>query len=154
MSETNEPFAAWLDATMRARGISQAEVARDLGVADVQVSRWRRGSVTPSVRYLQRIADTFEIPRATLDQLVRYPDADGSVQSEGEPLDPVREAEIQALQARMRDVLEQKLPQTLWQTYGDACEALANELSASFDHVVRETHDKAARGIGFRMNKE
>ena len=59
--------------TMERRGLSQADLARVVGVADAQVSRWRRGRVIPTVRSLQRIADTFGVPRATLDSLAGYP---------------------------------------------------------------------------------
>ena len=33
------PFAAWLSTTMQSRGLSQAQIARAVGVADAQVSR-------------------------------------------------------------------------------------------------------------------
>jgi transcriptional regulator with XRE-family HTH domain len=152
MDDSDKQFGSWLDATLRTRGLSQAEVAREIGVADAQVSRWRRGTVTPSVRYLQRIAETFEVSRASLEHLVGYPPAEESEGYERRDLDPEREAEIQALQARLRDVLEHQLPLSLWRVYGEACEALAVELSASFDQVMDEAKAKAARGIGFRTH--
>ena len=35
-------FGDWLDGSMRQQGVSQAQLARSLGVAESQVSRWRR----------------------------------------------------------------------------------------------------------------
>ncbi len=62
-------FGGWLAASMQSRGLTQAQLARSVGVADTQVSRWRRGQVVPTVQYLQRLADTFGVERATLDRL-------------------------------------------------------------------------------------
>lgn len=152
MEDVGRQFGPWLDATMRARGLSQAAVAREIGVADAQVSRWRRGTVTPSMRYLQRIADAFEVPRAGLEHMVGYPTSEESGDLERKELDPEREAEIQALQARLRDVLEQQLPLSLWRVYGEACQALAVELRASFDEVMEAAKAQAADNIGFRLH--
>src|ERR1700704_4914943 len=93
-------FAGWLQASMLSRGLSQAQLARSVGVADTQVSRWRRGQVVPTVQYLQRLADTFGVERATLEQLVGYPGAEAT----GAPgMEAETEAELQALQARLRE---------------------------------------------------
>jgi transcriptional regulator with XRE-family HTH domain len=151
MEDLDRQFGPWLDATMRTRGLSQAAVAREIGVADAQVSRWRRGTVTPSVRYLQRIAETFEVPRATLEHMAGYPPTEGGEDAERKGIDPEREAEIQAQQAMLRDILEQQLPPSLWRVYGEACQALAVELCASFDGVIEEAKAKSADNIGFRM---
>src|SRR5579871_5898046 len=87
-------FAGWLEASMRSRGLTQAQLARSVGVADTQVSRWRRGQVIPTVQYLQRLADAFGVERLTLDQLVGLPVS--QAQTPGEPRDPEVEAELQA----------------------------------------------------------
>ncbi len=131
-------FAGWLAATMSSRGLSQAQVARAVGVADTQVSRWRRGQVVPTVQYLQRIADTFGVQRTTLDRLVGYPvaEADSAAAAGG---DPDVEAELQALQARLRDAMQTRLPRTMWKAYVDACVALADGLGTSARRVVRES---------------
>lgn len=149
MTDERGPFAQWLNATMQSRGLSQAAVARDLGVADAQVSRWRRGQVTPSVRYLHQLATTFEVPRARLEHMAGYPtDApeDGG--------DPAMEAEMDALVARFRRVLEGNLPPELWHTYADACEALAARLSETFRSVAEAAEEEADRKrhrpVGFR----
>src|SRR5690349_25138700 len=104
-------FSGWLQASMRSHGLSQAQLARSVGVADTQVSRWRRGQVVPTLQYLQRLADTFGVPRVTLDKLVGLP----VDQARGEtPADPEQEAELQAYQARLKEVLQTKLPRTQW----------------------------------------
>src|SRR6202165_4955472 len=68
VSEANR-FAGWLQASMHSRGLTQAQLARSVGVADTQISRWRRGQVVPTLQYLQRLADTFGIERVNLDRL-------------------------------------------------------------------------------------
>src|SRR5207342_2365449 len=94
-NEERERFAGWLSTTMSSRGLTQAQLARSVGVADTQVSRWRRGQVVPTVQYLQRLADTFGVDRVTLDRLVGYPVAEvGPGGAEAET-----EAELAALQA-------------------------------------------------------
>jgi transcriptional regulator with XRE-family HTH domain len=122
---------------MQSRGLSQAQLARSVGVADTQVSRWRRGQVVPTVQYLQRIADAFGVQRTTLDRLVGYPVAEADAPSGGG--DPDVEAELQALQARLRDAMQNRLPRTMWKAYVDACVALADGLGSSARKVVRES---------------
>src|SRR5437667_9870875 len=101
-------FAGWLQASMSSVGLTQAQLARSVGVADTQSSRWRRGQVVPTLQYLQRLADTFGIERMTLDQLVGLPVAQTPG---GEPgLEPEVEAELQAHQARLRAVMQTRLP--------------------------------------------
>lgn len=127
-------FAGWLQASMHSRGLTQAQLARSLGVADTQLSRWRRGQVVPTVPYLQRLADAFGIDRATLDQLVGLP-----VARAGDRTDAATEAELQAHQARIRAVMQDELPPALWRAYIEACVALAQGLSTS----SRALHDAA-----------
>jgi transcriptional regulator with XRE-family HTH domain len=128
-------FAGWLQASMHSRGLTQAQLARTVGVADTQVSRWRRGQVVPTVQYLQRLADTFGVERMTLDQLVGLPVAQMR-EGAGEP---ELEAELQAHQARLRQVLETTLPRTMWRAYVEACVALADGLGASANRALRES---------------
>jgi transcriptional regulator with XRE-family HTH domain len=143
---------------MQNRGLSQAQLARSVGVADTQVSRWRRGQVVPTVQYLQRIADTFGVQRATLDRLVGYPVAEASATGGSGETDPDLEAELQALQARMREAMQTKLPRSMWKAYVEACVALADGLGSSARKVVREsmlpTTDRGEphpdRPLGFR----
>jgi transcriptional regulator with XRE-family HTH domain len=153
MSRGGQQFGNWLSATMRSRGMSQAAMARVVGVADAQVSRWRRGQVIPSVHYLQRIAETLSVPRNTLDLLAGYPVDDGS--AEQTAVDPDAEAELQTYQAELRDTLEQKLPRELWKPYVEACEALAGELAASYERALNrarepESPEPRRRSVGFQ----
>src|SRR5579859_2661855 len=146
-------FAGWLQASMFSVGLSQAQLARSVGVADTQVSRWRRGQVVPSLQHLQRLADTFGIERMTLDQLVGLP-----VAQAGQGIDPQLEAELQAHQARLREVLQHKLPRSMWRAYVEACVALADGLHASTRSVLRDATRERDRGseppadrpLGFR----
>ena len=131
-------FAGWLQASMSHRGLTQAQLARSVGVADTQVSRWRRGQVVPSVQYLQRLADTFGIERITLDQLVGLPVAQAASKSD----EPEIDAELQAHQARLRDVMQRRLPPAMWRAYVDACVALAEGLG--------KTESRPERPLGFR----
>src|ERR1700736_6536601 len=120
---------------MHNRGLTQAQLARSVGVADTQISRWRRGQVVPTLQYLQRLADTFGIERMTLDQLVGLPVA----QASGEGVEPELEAELQAYQARLRAVMQTRLPRSMWRAYVEACVALAEGLSTSAKRVVSES---------------
>jgi transcriptional regulator with XRE-family HTH domain len=131
----SQRFAGWLEASMSARGLTQAQLARSVGVADTQVSRWRRGQVVPTVQYLQRLADAFGVERMTLDQLVGLPVA----QAQTEQRDPEVEAELQAHQARLRQVMQKRLPREMWRAYVEACVALAEGLRSSTRRVVGES---------------
>src|SRR3954470_23775425 len=143
MPDHEKPFAAWLDATMKNRGLTQAELARAVGVADAQVSRWRRGQVVPTVRYLQQIADVIGVQRITLDRLAGYPVA---LHEQENRADAVTEADIAAFEARFGDVLRTRLPRKMWQAYTDACEALAEGLASSVQSVL-DAEKQAERGV-------
>jgi len=135
---TGARFAGWLQTSMLNRGLSQAQLARSVGVADTQVSRWRRGHVVPTLQYLQRLADTFGIERVALDRLVGLPVAQVPGPSDV-PLDPEVAAELEAHQSRLREVLATRLPRSMWRAYTEACVALADGLSASTSRIVRES---------------
>ena len=135
MSDPPARFAGWLEASMRSRGLTQAQLARSVGVADTQVSRWRRGQVVPTLQYLQRLADTFGVQRVTLDELLGLPVAQAMPQGS----DPELQAELQAHQARLRQAMQEKLPRNMWRAYVEACVALADGLSTSARRVVRES---------------
>jgi len=134
----SERFAGWLQASMHSRGLTQAQLARSVGVADTQISRWRRGQVVPTVQYLQRLADAFGVERITLDELVGLPI--GQAREGGAPqLDPEVEAELQAHQARLRQVLQNRLPRSMWRAYVEACVALADGLRSSTTRALSES---------------
>jgi transcriptional regulator with XRE-family HTH domain len=129
-------FAGWLEASMRSRGFTQAQLARSVGVADTQVSRWRRGQVVPTLQYLQRLADAFGVERITLDELLGLPVAQARERPGG---DPEIEAELQAHQARLRSIMETRLPRSMWKAYVEACAALADGLRASSTRALRQS---------------
>jgi transcriptional regulator with XRE-family HTH domain len=155
-------FGTWLSATMRDRGLSQAEVARRIGVDDAQVSRWRRGLVVPSVGHLQRIADALDVPRVLLDRLAGYPVPDEAdvivpgvtagaaartTPSRAEPdgvgssRDPALTVEAEAYGAWFAHLLDRRVPPILWRSYASACLALADGLTGGYadalDTLVR-----------------
>ncbi len=150
----SQRFAGWLEASMRSRGLTQAQLARSVGVADTQVSRWRRGQVVPTLQYLQRLADAFGVERMTLDELVGLPIA--QVREPG--ADPEIEAELQAHQARLREVMQTRLPRSMWRAYVEACVALADglgssarrALSQSLQDTDAEGTEQPERHLGFR----
>lgn len=164
MDDPHNRFPTWLAATMERRGLSQARLARAVGVTDAQVSRWRRGQVVPTVRSLQRIADTFGVPRATLDRLAGYPVGDPAGDA-GALADPAAQAELEVYRAWFGQLMAQKLPRSLWRVYADTCAALADAVNASFQDALgkaqreleaaatAEPADEAARprrDVGFR----
>jgi transcriptional regulator with XRE-family HTH domain len=56
----------------RAAGLTQKQLAEQLEVESITVSRWERGVTSPSLPRLRRIA---EITETTVSDLVRSPDA-------------------------------------------------------------------------------
>lgn len=63
---------ARLRTARRAAGLTQKQLAQELGVESITVSRWERGVTTPSLPRLRRIA---EVTQTTVSDLVRAPDA-------------------------------------------------------------------------------
>lgn len=55
-----------LQAARRAAGLTQAEVARQLGVHPMSVSSWERGVMTPEESRLARLAELYGVPPASL----------------------------------------------------------------------------------------
>ena len=159
MNDRTDEFAAWLNRAMLSHGLSQAELARKVGVADTQVSRWRRGQVLPSLRYLQQLADTFGVPRVNLDRLAGYPTPQVPDEANVDTAELGRQTELTVYQARYRQILEEKVPQAFWPVYAEACEALADALSTSFHVALSKVHEeavssqKAVRPLGFRHHE-
>jgi transcriptional regulator with XRE-family HTH domain len=147
-------FAGWLATSMHNRGLSQAQLARSVGVADTQISRWRRGQVVPTVYYLQRLADAFGVERGVLDRMVGYPVAEARQPGGGsKTVEPEVEAELQAAQARLREAMQERLPRSMWRAYIEACVALADGLAGSARSIVRDSQT-SERPLGFRTPKE
>ncbi|MGH2470188.1 MAG: helix-turn-helix domain-containing protein [Chloroflexota bacterium] len=138
-------FSGWLQASMQRRGLSQAQLARTLGVADAQVSRWRRGQVVPTVQSLQRIADALGVARGTLDVLAGYP---------VEPVPAAADAELDARAAELRELLRSQVPRDIWQAYVNGCEALAVALSRSHAASSGESASHLPHSIGFRTQDD
>lgn len=136
-------FTLWLNNTMESRRFSQADLARAVGVGDAQVSRWRRGQVVPTVRSLQRIADTFGVPRVMLDSLAGYPTDEPEERPEEDAGDLARRAEIRAYQTWFGQQLERQVPRELWRVYTDGCAALAEALGGSFREALTKAEQEA-----------
>ena len=56
----------------RSVGLTQKQLAEELGVEAITVSRWERGVTAPSLVRLRRVA---ELTETTVSDLVRSPDA-------------------------------------------------------------------------------
>ncbi len=159
MPESLNPnrFTLWLNNSMESRRLSQADLARAVGVGDAQVSRWRRGQVVPTVHSLQRLADTFGVPRVMLDSLVGYP-ADEQDHPADALLDPAQRAELAAYQAWFGEQLAEQVPYELWRVYADGCAALAQALGETFRSTMAraltddlpESATSTRREVGFR----
>lgn len=145
---------------MENRRLTQADLARAVGVGDAQVSRWRRGQVVPTVRSLQRIADTFGVPRVMLDSLAGYPSGEPDDRG-GAPDDLARLAEVRAYQAWFGEQLAEQVPRELWRVYADGCAALAQALGDSYRATLAQAEEARSaeaaiaaalppREIGFR----
>lgn len=52
-------FIARLKVNLRARGITQAQLADAAGLPEQNISRWMRGHVQPSLRSMLRLQDAF-----------------------------------------------------------------------------------------------
>ena len=87
----------------RTAGLTQKQLAEQLGVESITVSRWERGVTTPSLPRLRRIA---ELTETTVSDLVRAPDA---ATAHAVELAALREelAETRALVDRVARALEQ-----------------------------------------------
>jgi transcriptional regulator with XRE-family HTH domain len=59
-------LAAWIRAARRAAGLSQAELAEQLGLAQSSVSQWERGGTQPSTSHLLRLLQMFPTAVAEL----------------------------------------------------------------------------------------
>lgn len=134
--DRDEAFPAWLAAAMRSRGLSQAQLARTMGVREAQVSRWRRGLAVPTVQSLQRLAEALGVSRATLEQLAGYP-ADGPEAADGRSRSPEMAGALHAYQSVLGSLLEQRVPPELWPAYVSACTALADALEESYAGTLR-----------------
>ncbi len=102
MSTDTPGVGARLRVARRSAGLTQKQLAVELGVESITVSRWERGVTMPSIPRLRRIA---EITQTTVSDLVRTPDAPTA---HGAELAALREelAETRALVDRIASALE------------------------------------------------
>ena len=59
-------FNVILSEVLKEKGMRQRDLAALMGVTEVTVSNWRRGTVSPSVAQVERIAAALDIPPAAL----------------------------------------------------------------------------------------
>jgi len=87
----------------RSAGLTQKQLADELGVESITVSRWERGVTTPSLPRLRRIA---ELTGTTVSDLVRAADA---ATAQSVELAALREelAETRAIVDRVARTLDQ-----------------------------------------------
>ena len=62
-------FGNYICALRRGRGMTQAQLAKQLGVSDKAVSKWENGRAKPTVNTLRRLAALFQVPMEDLFQL-------------------------------------------------------------------------------------
>ena len=79
----------------------------------------------------------------TLDQLVGLPVAQAP-QARRAAVEPEVEAELQAHQARLRQVMQTRCRASMWRAYVEACVALADGLSSLGQ--ARGHRDRSSRG--------
>lgn len=101
-----EELGVRLRTARRAAGFTQKELAEELGVEAITVSRWERGVTSPSLPRLRRIG---ELTQTTVSDLVRAPDATSAHALE---LAALREelAETRELVDRVARALERLAP--------------------------------------------
>ncbi len=63
------PFADWLREQMRARDLSNADLARQVNVGRVTVTSWLRGRSVPYTETCTRLAAALDVP---LDEVMRW----------------------------------------------------------------------------------
>lgn len=65
-AKTMQTFAEKITLLMNAKGLTQAELSRKIGVGQTTVSLWQRGAATPTPRTMQKVSDYFQIPPEVL----------------------------------------------------------------------------------------
>lgn len=133
-------FAEFLNALLESQGLSGAQAARRLHVAQSQVSRWRRGEGGVSLENLTRIHEEFGIDLGTLRRLAGYGDSTSSTMKEG--IDPEVEAIFDAERAETHEALR-GIPKTFWPTiltaWRDARRMTVNNIAAALELAQSQT---------------
>ena len=105
------------------------------------------------MRYLQRIATTLDVPRASLDRLAGYPVGEDGAAALPDA-DPERQAELDAYGAAFRLLLEARVPRPLWRAFADACTALADSMAGAYGEAVASATASAPDGGAPRPPRE
>lgn len=111
------PFAQALEQLREARGLTPAQLARELNEYEGNVSRWRRGQGIELVN-VRKIAEYFGVDSAWLERLAGYGDSAPS------PTKESIDAERQLWRSRFDYMMEKRVPKWAWEAYMTACEAL------------------------------
>lgn len=69
-------FGEWLDRRMAQLAMRQSDLARESGVADSQLSRYREGKTLPSPATLRRLSEPLDTTYDKLMVIAGYVDAD------------------------------------------------------------------------------
>src|SRR5215216_3146863 len=77
-------FAEEFERLRISRGLSPAELARELNEYEGNISRWRRGGGIELVK-VRKIADYFRVSRTHLERLAGYDPGESSVPSRASP---------------------------------------------------------------------
>jgi len=56
-----QDFPQWLKSTMESKGLSQRELAKDMGICETLVSRWIKGQRYPHVVHVLGLAGYFDV---------------------------------------------------------------------------------------------
>lgn len=110
-------FGEALRELRESRGLTQAQLARDLGEYEGNISRWQRGKGI-DIDNVRKIADYFGVERSWLEALAGYSDSDRTFTKD-------TEAERQQWRSRYDYLMEKKVPRWAWNAYMEACAALA-----------------------------
>lgn len=70
MSE--QTFAEWLGAALRAQGMSQGDLAEQLGVSRHAILKWRTGRSTPMPETCAKLAKVFGVPEEEIQRLAGW----------------------------------------------------------------------------------
>lgn len=111
-------FAQALERLRLAKGVSPAQMARDMDEYEGNISRWRKGKGIDLVN-VRKLANYFGVDETWLENLAGYGDSEHSLAQES------LEAERQIWRARYDSLMEKTVPRWAWNVYMEACDALA-----------------------------
>jgi transcriptional regulator with XRE-family HTH domain len=118
MAVPEPTFAEVFERLRQTRGLSPAQLARELDEYEGNISRWRRGQGIDHAK-VRKVADYFGVDRGWLERLAGYGDSTASLAKER------IEVERGMWAAVYDELIETKVPRAMWRSYIDACIALA-----------------------------